>query len=75
MPAYTYDALDAAAKAQTGALEAMVQVREGLPPDLRSDPGTPAIEQLVVAETRQVLQVIDAFIERGQFKRKAESRA
>ena len=27
-----------------------------------------------VAEKRQVLQVIDAFIERGQLKRKAESR-
>jgi hypothetical protein len=27
------------------------------------------------ADKRQVLQVIDAFIERGQLKRKAESRA
>ena len=34
-----------------------------------------AIEKLDVAEQRQVLQVIDAFIERGQLKRKAESRA
>ena len=34
-----------------------------------------AIEKLDVAEKRQVLQVIDAFIERGQLKRKAESRA
>ena len=34
-----------------------------------------AIEKLAVAEKRQVLQVIDAFIERGQLKRKAESRA
>ena len=33
-----------------------------------------AIEKLDVAEKRQVLQVIDAFIERGQLKRKAESR-
>ena len=33
-----------------------------------------AIEKLGVAEKRQVLQVIDAFIERGQLKRKAESR-
>ena len=34
-----------------------------------------AIEKLAVAEKRQVLQVIDAFIERGQLKRKAETRA
>jgi transcriptional regulator with XRE-family HTH domain len=34
-----------------------------------------AIEKLDVSEKRQVLQVIDAFIERGQLKRKAESRA
>ena len=34
-----------------------------------------AIEKLDGAEKRQVLQVIDAFIERGQLKRKAESRA
>lgn len=34
-----------------------------------------AIDKLPVAEKRQVLQVIDAFIERGQLKRKAESRA
>ena len=34
-----------------------------------------AIEKLAVAEKRQVLQVIDALIERGQLKRKAESRA
>ena len=34
-----------------------------------------AIEKLDVAEKRQVLQVIDALIERGQLKRKAESRA
>ena len=33
-----------------------------------------AIEKLGVAEKRQVLQVIDAFIERGQLKRKAENR-
>mgnify|MGYP001554959534 CR=1 FL=1 len=33
-----------------------------------------AIEKLDVADKRQVLQVIDAFIERGQLKRKAESR-
>jgi transcriptional regulator with XRE-family HTH domain len=33
-----------------------------------------AIEKLDVTETRQVLQVIDAFIERGQLKRKAENR-
>jgi transcriptional regulator with XRE-family HTH domain len=33
-----------------------------------------AIEKLAVAEKRQVLQVIDAFIERGQLKRKAQSR-
>ncbi len=33
-----------------------------------------AIEKLDVAEKRQVLQVIDAFIERGQLKRKAENR-
>ena len=33
-----------------------------------------AIEKLGVTEKRQVLQVIDAFIERGQLKRKAESR-
>jgi hypothetical protein len=30
---------------------------------------------LDVAEKRQVLQVIDALIERGQLKRKVESRA
>jgi transcriptional regulator with XRE-family HTH domain len=34
-----------------------------------------AIEKLAVAEKRQVLQVIDALIERGQLKRKVESRA
>ena len=34
-----------------------------------------AIEKLDVTEKRQVLQLIDAFIERGQLKRKAESRA
>jgi len=34
-----------------------------------------AIEKLDVAEKRQVLQILDAFIERGQLKRKAESRA
>lgn len=34
-----------------------------------------AIEKLDVAAKRQVLQVIDAFIERDQLKRKAESRA
>jgi hypothetical protein len=34
-----------------------------------------SIEKLDVAEKRQVLQVIDALIERGQLKRKAESRA
>jgi transcriptional regulator with XRE-family HTH domain len=34
-----------------------------------------AIEKLEPNEKRQVLQVIDAFIERGQLKRKAEGRA
>jgi len=34
-----------------------------------------AIEKLDANEKRQVLQVIDAFIERGQLKRKAEGRA
>jgi transcriptional regulator with XRE-family HTH domain len=34
-----------------------------------------AIEKLDVTEKRQVLQLIDAFIERGQLKRKAENRA
>lgn len=33
-----------------------------------------AIENLDLAEKRQVLQLIDAFIERGQLKRKMESR-
>jgi transcriptional regulator with XRE-family HTH domain len=33
-----------------------------------------AIEKLDSADKRQVLQLIDAFIERGQLKRKAESR-
>ena len=33
-----------------------------------------AIEKLDAAEKRQVLQLIDAFIERGKLKRKAESR-
>jgi len=33
-----------------------------------------AIEKLDVADKRQVLQLIDAFIERGQLKRKMESR-
>jgi transcriptional regulator with XRE-family HTH domain len=33
-----------------------------------------AIEKLDVAEKRQVLQLLDAFIERGQLKRKMESR-
>lgn len=33
-----------------------------------------AVEKLGVAEKRQVLQLLDAFIERGQLKRKAESR-
>ncbi len=34
-----------------------------------------AIEKLDLAEKRQVLQLIDAFIERGQLKRKVENRA
>lgn len=34
-----------------------------------------ALEKLDVTEKRQVLQLIDAFIERGQLKRKMESRA
>ena len=34
-----------------------------------------AIEKLDVTEKRQVLQLIDAFIERGQLKRKVESRS
>lgn len=34
-----------------------------------------AIEKLDMAEKRQVLQLLDAFIERGQLKRKVESRA
>ena len=34
-----------------------------------------AIEKLDLAEKRQVLQLIDAFIERGQLKRNMESRA
>ena len=34
-----------------------------------------AIEKLDVAAKRQVLQVIDAFIERGQLKRKVEGKA
>ena len=34
-----------------------------------------AIEKLDVTEKRQVLQLLDAFIERGQLKRKVESRA
>ena len=34
-----------------------------------------AIERLAVAEKREVLQVIDACIERGRLKRKVESRA
>lgn len=33
-----------------------------------------AIEKLDVADKRQVLQLLDAFIERGQLKRKVESR-
>ena len=33
-----------------------------------------AIEKLDVAEKRQVLQLLDAFIERGQLKRKMENR-
>jgi transcriptional regulator with XRE-family HTH domain len=33
-----------------------------------------AIEKLDATEKRQVLQLLDAFIERGQLKRKAESR-
>ncbi len=33
-----------------------------------------AIEKLDVTEKRQVLQLLDAFIERGQLKRKMESR-
>ncbi len=34
-----------------------------------------AIEKLDPAQKRQVLQVLDAFIERGQLKRKMESRS
>lgn len=34
-----------------------------------------AIEKLDAAEKRQVLQLLDAFIERGQLKRRVESRA
>ena len=37
--------------------------------------GRSAQRKLDVAEKRQVLSVIDALIERGQLKRKAESRA
>lgn len=33
-----------------------------------------AIEKLDVTEKRQLLQLLDAFIERGQLRRKAESR-
>jgi transcriptional regulator with XRE-family HTH domain len=33
-----------------------------------------AIEKLDVADKRQVLQLLDAFIERGQLRRKMESR-
>lgn len=33
-----------------------------------------AVEKTDVAEKRQVLQLLDAFIERGQLKRKMESR-
>ena len=33
-----------------------------------------AVEKLDVTEKRQVLQLLDAFIERGQLRRKAESR-
>ena len=34
-----------------------------------------AVEKLGTTEKRQVLQLIDAYIERGQLKRKIESRA
>ncbi|MFY7907253.1 MAG: helix-turn-helix domain-containing protein [Burkholderiaceae bacterium] len=34
-----------------------------------------AIDKLEATDKRQVLQLLDAFIERGQLKRKAESRA
>lgn len=34
-----------------------------------------AIEKLDAGEKRQVLQLLDAFIERGQLRRKAESRS
>lgn len=34
-----------------------------------------AIEKMDVAEKRQVLQLLDAFIERGQLKRKAQAGA
>lgn len=34
-----------------------------------------AIDKLDAADKRQVLHLIDAFIERGQLKRKAESRS
>lgn len=34
----------------------------------------PAIEKRDAVEKRQVLQVIDAFVEHGQLKRKAQSR-
>lgn len=34
-----------------------------------------AVEKLGVPEKRQMLQLLDAFIERGQLRRKAESRA
>jgi hypothetical protein len=35
----------------------------------------PAVEKLDTADKRQVLQLIDAFIERGQLRSKMEKRA
>lgn len=60
-----------AASVQTGFGERLAK-QEG---DSRLRRRLLAVEKLDVAEKRQALQLLDAFIERGQLKRKMESRA
>jgi transcriptional regulator with XRE-family HTH domain len=49
--------------------------RRTKPTDTRMQRRLQAIEKLPPEERRQVLQVLDAFIERGQLKKKAEKQA
>lgn len=48
--------------------------RRAKPSDTRMQRRLQQIEKLDVTERRQILQLIDAFIERGQLKRKTQSK-